>query len=370
MTLVNYFGLEGWLAIAVSLPLWHYYLALGLLVATKLLRVFISYYPVVRGVFSSLARLSNRQDGNGNTGNSRNRRSNRPSDRRSFSTTSKVAAGSAAANESRGMSKELKLTKKNLKVYLKTRVSRFKFALLSKQLANAVFLRNGGRGLINMFKSIMIMCSLSVSSGRMRALVHISRQFYKLASNRGVKGLTLYLKTCAVCLQQSIGEHIVPDPALVSKVRCSRTGTGLPRIIPSLHRRAIRAGDVHIIRMYLSLFNAYRVLEYSGQLKLKSITDGFNGSNAIPLDRYIPIFIGALERLTGTYFGYFQEYVEAGLKRLPMFDIFKSSNASGNALVDVSDRYSTHPNAVVAAARALWASPSLRGALMHLEPLL
>jgi len=48
---------------------------------------------------------------------------------------------------------------------------------------------------------------------------------------------------------------------------------GLPSLIPREHRRRIRQGDKTILRIWLSWFSIYRVLSFTGLLKLNTITD-------------------------------------------------------------------------------------------------
>lgn len=72
---------------------------------------------------------------------------------------------------------------------------------------------------------------------------------------------------------QSVGGHVVRDSALIAKVRVSKTASGLPRIIPRVHREAIRSGDRNILRIYLTLFSIYRVFSYPSVTSLKTIIE-------------------------------------------------------------------------------------------------
>jgi len=254
------------------------------------------------------------------------------------------------------MKEQMRLNRVKLIHSLRLTVSRFRYVLLNSSVTNAVFLRNGGQSLINLFLGIEKMTGLSVNPGRVRAVVYFVRRIHLIARSRGVKGLTLYLKACAVSLQQSLGGHVVPDSFSIAKSRVSRTSTGLPRIIPSLHRDRIRAGDVKIIRIYLSFFNAYRVLTYPGRLKLQSITDPFNGTAAIDLDRYIPIFVKLVELITKKSDTFYLEWVTERYNNIKLFNIFKSSSSTNRIF---GSEFSTHPLAVVAGARAMYQAKKL-----------
>lgn len=97
----------------------------------------------------------------------------------------------------------------------------------------------------------------------------------KISQKQGIKGLVLYLKVNTVILQQAASGHKVPDLTEIGP-RVKRNQSGLPRIIPKHHRLIIinrRAGWAYLIRFYLTLFSLYRVLSYTGKVKLNTITD-------------------------------------------------------------------------------------------------
>jgi len=54
--------------------------------------------------------------------------------------------------------------------------------------------------------------------------------------------------------------------------RVARSGTGLPRVIPSSHRKMLRAGDKRVAKFWLTLFGLYRVLSFPGSVNLSSVT--------------------------------------------------------------------------------------------------
>lgn len=93
--------------------------------------------------------------------------------------------------------------------------------------------------------------------------------------DQGIKGLTLFLKTSSVCLQQSLAGYCIENVTLVGP-RISRTKSGLPRIICRSHRLLMinrLPGCYLLMKYYLSIFYLYRVLSFPGVLKLETITD-------------------------------------------------------------------------------------------------
>jgi hypothetical protein len=93
-----------------------------------------------------------------------------------------------------------------------------------------------------------------------------------LYKRQGPRGCALYLKACSVALQHAAGGMVNHGTwALGANIR--RTRRGLPRIINPQHRARIHLGEVAVIRLWLSLFGLYRVIEFPGALKLKTITD-------------------------------------------------------------------------------------------------
>lgn len=77
--------------------------------------------------------------------------------------------------------------------------------------------------------------------------------------------------------------------------------SGIPMVIPSEHRRRIRAGDKVILRIWVSWFSIYRVLTFPSLLKLKTITDpGLDLSKLGPdMDKAIASFISKALHVKG-----------------------------------------------------------------------
>lgn len=93
----------------------------------------------------------------------------------------------------------------------------------------------------------------------------------RLQRRSGWPYVVIYLKACAVLLQQSAGGQKI-DNTRDLKSAVSRTGAGIPRLIPLQHRRAIMSGDIWTFRIWLTLFGLYRVIDIPGKLKLETIT--------------------------------------------------------------------------------------------------
>lgn len=104
------------------------------------------------------------------------------------------------------------------------------------------------------------------------AVFHFSRSLHRILKAQGTKGAVLALKASSISLMKGLGREPYADMTPVGP-RVSRTKRGLPRIIPSAHRKMLRAGDLRVARLWLSLFGLYRVLEFQGRINLGTIVD-------------------------------------------------------------------------------------------------
>lgn len=110
-----------------------------------------------------------------------------------------------------------------------------------------------------------------------KVLITYLAHLYRLQRTGGLRFLVIYLKSCFVLLQQSIGGQRLSDTGpLGARVSRSRSG-GIPRIIPVLHRERIRNGETTVIKLWLSLFSVFRVVEIPGKVKTLTITSPFTG---------------------------------------------------------------------------------------------
>jgi hypothetical protein len=117
------------------------------------------------------------------------------------------------------------------------------------------------------------------------------------------RGTAIYLKTCYIVTQHVAGGMKDQSPwALGANI--ARTRFGIPRIINRRHRLLLQKGDVGIIRLWLSLFSLYRVLEFKGSLKLKTISEpGKNISMFMPRwEFWVPVFYEKIRLITGDAF--------------------------------------------------------------------
>lgn len=93
--------------------------------------------------------------------------------------------------------------------------------------------------IINLFLKIRKILGGSTKLSFIKSLCVVFAKLRELSLHSGNKGLVLYLKACAVCLQQAASGHKLNDLTDL-KVRISRTkGLRFPRIIPSSHRKII-----------------------------------------------------------------------------------------------------------------------------------
>jgi len=189
---------------------------------------------------------------------------------------------------------------------------------------------------IRIFPSIGVVLSpVSVKS----TLIAV-KAILAILNKMGKVGCVKYLKVCSVCLQQCIGGHVVHDVGELG-MRISRTGTGIPRIIPVYHRELIRQGSVPIIRLYLTIFALYRIINIPAKVKIKSITDPFSGENASLIDSDINNFIKLFCKpaFKGTSF---QQKLISYAK---VFVIWKKSPGTSNVLGP--NTFSSHPLTVL-----------------------
>lgn len=110
-----------------------------------------------------------------------------------------------------------------------------------------------------------------LSASRVKVTWGFATNVAKLHRSSGPKGLALYLKTSSVLLQQIAGGMKAESPWGLG-CNVARTRSGVPRIINGIHRKEILSGNPQIVRLWLSLFGLYRVIEFKGALKLKTIT--------------------------------------------------------------------------------------------------
>lgn len=122
----------------------------------------------------------------------------------------------------------------------------------------------------------------------------------RLHLRMGPRGLALYLKACGVLLQHAAG-GMVNLSTWDLGAAVSRTRRGIPRIINPLQRAKILSGDQATIRLWLTLFGLYRVIEFKGALKLRTISDPGVDLTLFMEDweKWIPVFFDKIRSITG-----------------------------------------------------------------------
>lgn len=129
-------------------------------------------------------------------------------------------------------------------------------------------------------------------SSRLTYLLFFPTFLFKMRKHHGSEYVVKYLKACQLAISKKIAgtpfstlRDIEPDLPL------RRLSHGLPSVIPSYDRLAIRQGKPSIIRWWLTIFSLYRILSIPGTLKISTITDAFKGDfNSLALlEEQIPI---------------------------------------------------------------------------------
>nr|UJQ92521.1 MAG: putative RNA-dependent RNA polymerase [Mitoviridae sp.] len=194
-----------------------------------------------------------------------------------------------------------KMTALRDRVLYRNRISSGDLFTIKK--VNATF-RVKAKGLmLRLFSRMLPALGLKTTLARVRSILVFITNCNRVYRTQSMKGLVLWLKANTVVLQQSLGGFRLKDLTPL-KMRVKRNRAGLPRLILSEDRAKIRAGNHKVVKFYLTLFNLYRVLEFPGQLKLSTITQGFKGNplrNNIRQMVYssIPLFIALVLQQAG-----------------------------------------------------------------------
>jgi len=124
-----------------------------------------------------------------------------------------------------------------------------------------------------------------------KAIIVWLRFVNELHNKMGKPGVVKYTKACSIMLQQSLGGYVIPDIGELG-IRVRRTNSGLPKVIPSIYRKAIRNGDPYVIRLWTTLFSIYRNIDYKGVISFKTITDPYSGTvDPLTFESYIDPFL-------------------------------------------------------------------------------
>jgi hypothetical protein len=127
-----------------------------------------------------------------------------------------------------------------------------------------------GRPLVNHLLKGVLLVKGSITNSFVKVIVTYVRYLHYLNNKNGPSYVAKYLKCCVSLLMQALAgaqHHSTQELG----VGISRTNRGLPRIIPKLHRMKIREGNTLYIRLWLTLFSFYRVIDFTGRLKISTI---------------------------------------------------------------------------------------------------
>lgn len=155
--------------------------------------------------------------------------------------------------------------------------------------------RKFGRPLIRPLILAARLVEGKLTSSWARATAIFALRIVRMRRHSGLKGVVIYLKACNVLLMQAAAGQKLPSTFDLGTL-VQRTNSGLPRIIIAPHRVLIRKGCTKTVKLWLTLFSLYRVIEYPGRIKLSTITDpGRFTPEIISLaKKYIPVFVEAL----------------------------------------------------------------------------
>lgn len=129
-----------------------------------------------------------------------------------------------------------------------------------------------GRPLVTWIVKSLRLMEGRLSNGTVRVTIVFLMTCHRLQKRSSLKFLVIYLKAQNVNLMQALAGTSSKDMTNLG-CRVSRNGKHLPRIIPILHRKWIRQGSTYHVKLWVTLFNLYRVLSFPGILKLSTILD-------------------------------------------------------------------------------------------------
>jgi len=137
-------------------------------------------------------------------------------------------------------------------------------------MLSAKAFRNKGSILIKPLISLARLNGNKINKSTIKVIVKYLRDCSRLVENSNLKSLVIYLKVSSIILQKRLGGDYLKDlTPLGCRIKHSK---GIPSLIPRMHRKRIAAGDLNIIRLWLTLFAIYRVIEVRPKISLDSIT--------------------------------------------------------------------------------------------------
>nr|QOX06058.1 RNA-dependent RNA polymerase [Lentinula edodes mitovirus 1] len=169
---------------------------------------------------------------------------------------------------------------------LKFSVSKIKFNV---QNFSAMASVKRGRPLVNVLLRSILPMGGHISRNWARLVVSFAHSLNLLIKQQGKPGVVKYLKVCSVITQQVAAGYTIPDLTPIGH-KVARSKSGLPRLIPSYHRKMILSGNKLILRFWLTMFSVYRDISFTGTLKLGSITNESTANSAFTVNRYLSRF--------------------------------------------------------------------------------
>lgn len=103
----------------------------------------------------------------------------------------------------------------------------------------------------------------------------------RIAKRSGLLFLSLYLKQVRVVLQKFVAGDLPPS---VLSPAVSLTRGGIPRKIPSFHRKRIKEGDHRLLKFYLFLLSVSKIIELAPAVSKGTFTSVVSPSD---LDRVL-----------------------------------------------------------------------------------
>lgn len=120
------------------------------------------------------------------------------------------------------------------------------------------------------FISIGALIAGKVTPSLVLGVFALLRSIVGLHRAQGASGTAIYLKGATVYLMRYCGKDPLDDRTVFGP-SIGLTRSGIPRIIPFSWRLAIKAETEWVIKLTLTIFGLYRVLDYPGKLSVKTI---------------------------------------------------------------------------------------------------
>jgi len=136
------------------------------------------------------------------------------------------------------------------------------------------------RRLATSLNRMVLIVSGRYSKGWSIVTLVIARRIYHLYKKSGLRFASQYLKACQIQLMKFMAESPGLGKTHTSSTWCNCTSGGLPRIIPSSHRKILRKRDgksQDLARIYLTIFGLHRVYFRKGtHPDMTSVEGGFS----------------------------------------------------------------------------------------------